>query len=70
MKNHLKSFLNGMARTLDISGGVLGRRRWRRPMTDREAWEYDRRALAKDWKAVGKDIAKVLPQMPAKQKDN
>jgi hypothetical protein len=66
MKNNLKSFLYGMGRVLDIRGSG----RWRRPMTNKEAWEFDRRALAKDWEAVGKDIAKVLPQMPAKQKDN
>ncbi len=71
-KRKLFAFLDGISRTLDIGGGRHLRFRVytnRSSSTEmyssvgvysRDGQESDRRALAADWKAVGKEINRAI----------
>lgn len=50
------SFLSGMARTIDL-GAALN---WNSYNMSRTGEEADIRAIAQDWKAVGRDLRRAL----------
>jgi len=61
IKNMLKSFLQGMAHTLDLGSTLSSHNIDNRPW-----WEKDAEALHSDWEAIGNDIRTVFQKYQEK----